>query len=52
VYEGKKAEPADVFKTLQAVAKIKRVKKEQVAEITTLNALKFFDLESGHPRKD
>lgn len=51
-YEGKEAEPADVFKTLEAVAKIKGVKKEQVAEITTLNALKFFDLESRHPGGD
>jgi TatD DNase family protein len=48
-YEGKAAEPADVRKTLEAVAKIKVVKKEEVAEITTLNALQFFDLEALHP---
>jgi Tat protein secretion system quality control protein TatD with DNase activity len=48
-YQWNKAEPADVFKTLEAVAKIKGVKKEDVAEITTENALKFFDLESHHP---
>ena len=44
-YHGKEAEPADVFKTLEAVAEIKGVEKEEVAEITTRNAFKFFDLE-------
>jgi TatD DNase family protein len=48
-YEGKAAEPADVCKTLEAVAKIKGAKREEVAEITTRNALVFFDLESRHP---
>ena len=47
-YQWKKAEPADVFKTLEAVAKIKGMKREDVAEITTENALKFFDLEVNH----
>jgi TatD DNase family protein len=47
-YEGKAAEPADVRRTLEAVAKIKGVKKEEVAGITTRNALQFFDLEAPH----
>ena len=47
-YQWKKAEPADVFRTLEAVAKIKGVEREDVAEITTENALKFFDLEVNH----
>jgi TatD DNase family protein len=51
-YEGKEAEPADVFKTLEAVAKIKGVKKEEVAEITTLNASKFFNLKTSHPGEE
>ena len=46
-YQWKKSEPADVFKTLEAVAKIKGMKREEVAEITTKNALKFFDLQTG-----
>jgi len=44
-YQGKESQPGDVFKTLEAVAALKGVKKEEVADITTRNALKFFDLE-------
>lgn len=44
-YQGESAEPAHVFKTLEAVARIKGMKNEEVAEVTTTNALRFFDLE-------
>lgn len=44
-YQWKRSEPADVLRTLEAVARIKRVGKEEVAEITSKNALKFFDLD-------
>lgn len=44
-YQWKKSEPSDVLRTLEAVATIKDVGKEEVAEITTKNALRFFDLE-------
>lgn len=47
-YEGERSEPAHVFKTLKAVAKIKGMKEEEVAEMTTKNALKFFNLPSNH----
>ena len=43
-YQGKKSEPADVLRTLKAVARIKGIKKKRVAEITTRNATEFFDL--------
>jgi TatD DNase family protein len=50
-YQGKPSEPAHVLRTLEAVADIKGIAKEQVAEITTKNALAFFDLQSmGNPR--
>jgi len=44
-YQGKASEPAHVFKTMKEVARIKGVTEEQVAEITTMTALKFFGLE-------
>lgn len=43
-YQGQSSEPAHVFKALEAVAKIKGMNKEEVAEITTKNALEFFDM--------
>jgi Tat protein secretion system quality control protein TatD with DNase activity len=43
-YQGKKSEPADVLRTLQAVARVKSIKKERVEGITTGNATEFFDL--------
>jgi TatD DNase family protein len=46
-YQGKKSEPVDVFKTLDEVARIKDIGKEQVAKTTNENALKFFELESN-----
>ncbi|MBW2031059.1 MAG: TatD family hydrolase, partial [Deltaproteobacteria bacterium] len=45
IYQGKASEPAHVFKTMKEVARIKGVTEEQVAEITTMTALKFFGLE-------
>ena len=48
-YQWKKSEPADVLRTLEAVARIKDVGKEEVAEITTKNALEFFDLQVNEP---
>ncbi len=47
-YQGIKSGPVDVFKTLEEVARIKGIGKEQVAETTTENALKLFELESNH----
>ncbi|MBW1998668.1 MAG: TatD family hydrolase [Deltaproteobacteria bacterium] len=43
-YQGETSEPAHLAKTLEAVARIKGVEMEEVAEITTMNALKFFGL--------
>jgi Tat protein secretion system quality control protein TatD with DNase activity len=42
-YRGTKSEPTDVLRTLKAVARIKGIKKERVAEITAGNATEFFD---------
>lgn len=44
-YSGIPSEPAHVRRTLDAVSKIKHIPKEDVAAITTQNALKFFELE-------
>lgn len=49
-YQSLKSEPADVYKTLDEVARIKEIGKEQVAKITNENALKFFEIESNHRR--
>lgn len=38
------AEPADVLRTLKAAAKIKGTSEEELARITTDNAINFFDL--------
>ena len=38
------ARPADVLRTLKGVSSLKGVSEAQIAEITTDNALKFFDL--------
>jgi TatD DNase family protein len=45
-YGGIPSEPAHVLRTLDAVSKIKHIPKEDVAAITTQNALKFFELEN------
>lgn len=44
VYEGRRSEPADVVRTLQAVAGIKQIAEEQVAKVTKKNAVGFFGL--------
>jgi TatD DNase family protein len=44
VYEGRRSEPADVVKTLQAVARIKQIPDPEVAKATTENAVRFFGL--------
>jgi TatD DNase family protein len=44
VYEGRRSEPADVVRTLQAVATIKQIPEEEAAEVTTKNAAGFFGL--------
>lgn len=41
-YEGRKSEPADVVRTLQAVARIKQLPEAEVAKVTTGNALRLF----------
>ena len=48
LYEGRRSEPADVVRTLQAVARLKQLPEAEVAEVTTRNALGFFAL--GEPR--
>jgi TatD DNase family protein len=44
VYEGRSSEPADVVRTLQAVARIKTISEPEVAKVTTENAVRFFGL--------
>lgn len=39
-----KAEPADVVRTLRAVAQVRGISEQELAQITTNNAIKFFDL--------
>ena len=39
-----KAEPADVLRTLKAVAQLRGISEQELAQITTNNAIKFFDL--------
>lgn len=46
-YQGKRSEPSHVLKTLEAVARIKDISREQVAKVTTKNAIEFFNLESN-----
>jgi TatD DNase family protein len=46
-YEGRRSEPADVMKTLRAVARIKQISETEVARVTTENAERFFSL--SHP---
>jgi len=43
-YRGVPSEPVDVLRTLRAVADLKGVPEEEVAEATTRNALEFFNL--------
>jgi len=38
------AEPADVLRTLKAVAELRGINEQKLAQITTNNAIKFFDL--------
>ena len=47
IYEGRRSEPADVVRTLQAVARVKQISEPEVAEVTTKNAVRFFGL-GGH----
>ena len=42
---GFSAEPRDVFKTLELVAKFKNMAEERIAEITTASARKFFNIQ-------
>jgi TatD DNase family protein len=44
IYEGARSEPADVVRTLQAVARIKQIPEPEVAKKTTQNAVRFFGL--------
>ncbi|MFH1625706.1 MAG: TatD family hydrolase [Pseudomonadota bacterium] len=44
-YQGIRSEPADLLRTLKAVAKLKGKKIEEVARITTENSLRFFNLD-------
>ena len=39
-----KAKPSDILRTLKAVAQLKEISEEKLAEITTYNAIKFFGL--------
>ena len=43
-YHGKRAEPADVLLTLRSLADLRGIPKEEVAEVTTMNAERFFRL--------
>ena len=43
-YHGKRAEPADILLTLRSLAELKGASEKKVAEITTLNAERFFNL--------
>ena len=47
-YQGERSGPADVVRTLEAVAMIKGITKDQVAQITTRNARQLLELESNH----
>ena len=49
VYRGAPSEPVDVLRTLKAVAELKGIPEEEVAEKTTRNALDFFNLR-GPPK--
>jgi len=43
-YHGKRAEPADILLTLRSLADLKGIPEEEVAEVTTRNAERFFGL--------
>lgn len=43
-YHGKRAEPADILLTLRSLADLKGIPEEEVAEVTTMNAERFFRL--------
>jgi TatD DNase family protein len=44
MYEGRRSEPADVVRTLQAVARLKQIPEAEVAKVSTANATGFFGL--------
>jgi len=44
MYGGRQSEPADVLRTLQAVARIKQIPEWEAAKVTTENAVRFFGL--------
>jgi TatD DNase family protein len=46
VYRGHRSEPADVGRSLRAVAELKSLELDQVARRTTENALRFYGLEA------
>jgi TatD DNase family protein len=43
-YHGKRAEPSDILLTLRSLAELKGLPEEDVAEVTTVNAKRFFGL--------
>ena len=43
-YHGVPSEPADLVRTLKALAELKEISIEEAAQVTTLNSEKFFDL--------
>ncbi len=43
-YHGKRAEPSDILLTLRSLAELKGASEKDVAEVTTLNAERFFNL--------
>jgi TatD DNase family protein len=43
-YHGKQAEPSDILRTLRSLADLKGLPEEDVAEVTTVNAKRFFGL--------
>lgn len=49
-YEGRRSEPVDVVRTLQAVAGIKQMPETDVAKVTTENAARFFGLGGAEDR--
>lgn len=51
-YQMVPSEPAHVLKTLEAVAGLKGIDREMVAEITTRNALEFFGLQQDSHDQD
>lgn len=46
-YQGKRSEPSDLMLVVEAVAKIKGITREEVAEITAKNSEEFFNLKQS-----